>query len=109
MVQSVFEKGYKLAEIQSFVKELCWRNYFQRVGQVKNVNQDIKQHQYPVAAYAIPSQILNASTGIEGIDNAIQQLYTTGYMHNHCRMYVASVYLQYCKITLACSFTMDVL
>jgi len=87
----ILAKGYKTQQVESFVKELCWRDYFQRVGQHKNLNQDIKQAQEPVLHYEIPVEIVNANTGIIGIDNAIQQLYSTGYMHNHCRMYTASV------------------
>ena len=91
VLDHVMLKGYKIPQIESFVKELCWRDYFQRVGQVKNLNQDIKHPQEPVSNHEIPSAILEANTGIEGIDTAISQLYETGYMHNHCRMYTASV------------------
>lgn len=91
VLKSVLEKGYKLYQIESFVKELCWRDYFQRVAQVRDVNTDLKNQQYPVSNHAIPTQILQATTGIEGIDQAIEQLYATGYMHNHCRMYTASI------------------
>jgi deoxyribodipyrimidine photo-lyase len=91
VLNSMFEKGYKIQQIETFVKELCWRDYFQRVGQHKNLNKDIRQQQQSVLNNEMPVQILNATTGIEGIDNAIQQLYYTGYMHNHCRMYTASL------------------
>lgn len=77
--------------MESFVKELCWRDYFQRVAQEKDVNEEIKQPQVKLTNHGIPSRILSAATGIEGIDTAIQGLYETGYMHNHCRMYTASV------------------
>ncbi|MDP1843438.1 MAG: FAD-binding domain-containing protein, partial [Sediminibacterium sp.] len=91
LVESVLARGYRVEQIESFIKECCWRDYFQRVAQVKNVNQDIKQEQVPVLNKAIPLSIANANTGIEGIDKAIQDLYAQGYMHNHCRMYTASV------------------
>lgn len=91
VLKSVLEKGYKITQIGSFVKELCWRDYFQRVAQIKELTTDIKQAQSPVLNHGIPVQILNATTGIEGIDNAIKQLYEHGYMHNHCRMYTASL------------------
>ncbi len=91
VLQSVLDRGYQISQIEYFVKELCWRDYFQRVAQVKDLNVEIKQAQTPVHNYEIPLQIINATTGIEGIDNAIKQLYQTGYMHNHCRMYVASL------------------
>ncbi|MGF1925085.1 MAG: FAD-binding domain-containing protein, partial [Bacteroidia bacterium] len=78
-------KGYQIKEIESFVKELCWRDYFQRVAQQKDISQDLRQAQYPVSNYEIPTAVVSASTGVEGIDQAIKQLYQTGYMHNHCR------------------------
>ncbi len=91
VLNSVLQKGYTLKEIESFVKELCWRDYFQRVAQIKNVSSDIKNPQSNITNNGISSDILNASTGIEGIDTAIRQLYQIGYMHNHCRMYTASL------------------
>jgi deoxyribodipyrimidine photo-lyase len=91
VLKSVLEKGYKFPQIESFVKELCWRDYFQRVGQFKDLNTDIRHKQEPVLNDGIPTQIISATTGIQGIDNAINQLYQTGYMHNHCRMYIASL------------------
>lgn len=91
VLESILAKGYKLHKIESFVKELCWRDYFQRVAQVKDLNKDIKQPQDPILNYQIPTAIVNANTGIDGIDNAIKQLYSSGYMHNHSRMYTASV------------------
>jgi len=91
VLDRVLKKGYKISEMESFVKELCWRDYFQRVAQEKDVNVDIKHPQVKVANHEIPSRILSAETGIDGIDVAIQGLYETGYMHNHCRMYTASV------------------
>lgn len=91
VLDSVMQRGYKLYQIESFVKELCWRDYFQRVGQEKNLSLPIKQAQTNVAHEQIPLAIMQAKTGIQGIDQAIKQLYETGYMHNHARMYTASV------------------
>lgn len=91
VLESIFNRGYKLYQIESFVKELCWRDYFQRVGQEKNLSLPIKQPQADVAHAQIPLAVMQAQTGIEGIDQAIAGLYQTGYMHNHARMYTASV------------------
>ena len=87
----LLKKGYTLEQMTSFVKELCWRDYFQRVAQVKDLQQEIKQQQTPVTNHALSSSIIKGTSGIEGIDKAIHDLYTTGYMHNHCRMYTASL------------------
>jgi len=91
VLENALNRGYKLPQIESFVKELCWRDYFQRVGQHKNLNEDIRQPQQPVRHLQMPSEVINATSGIQGIDAAIQELNQTGYMHNHCRMYTAAL------------------
>ena len=91
VLESVLAKGYPLAEIESFVKELAWRDYFQRLGQVRDLALDIKFPQTEVEHHEIPSAVVNAQTGIHALDSAIEALYTSGYMHNHLRMYTAAV------------------
>ena len=91
VLEFVLNKGYNVSQIGSFVRELGWRDYFQRVAQVKDLNTPIKHLQRPILNYEISTQIVEAATGIEGIDVAIKKLYETGYMHNHCRMYTASL------------------
>ena len=39
----------------------------------------------------MPQAIVDSKTGISAIDDAINQLYETGYMHNHFRMYTAAI------------------
>lgn len=91
VLSNILSRGYKFSQIESFVKELCWRDFFQRTAQAKDVNKEIKQAQTSVSNYEIPAHVLTATTGIQGIDNSIKQLYEVGYMHNHCRMYTASL------------------
>lgn len=91
VLQAVLDKGYKIEQMESFVKELCWRDYFQRVAQEKDLDAPLRQAQAPVSNHGISSLVTAAATGITAIDTAIAQLYNDGYMHNHCRMYVASL------------------
>jgi deoxyribodipyrimidine photo-lyase len=91
VLESLVARNISFAEAESFVRELAWRDYFQRVWQHKNINLDIKNPQQNVAHFAVPKAILAAETGILGVDESIDILYKTGYMHNHCRMYVAAV------------------
>jgi deoxyribodipyrimidine photo-lyase len=87
----ILAKGYQLAEIESFVKELAWRDYFQRLGQVRNLETEIKFPQTEIENHEIPLAVVTAQSGIHAIDQAIQQLYSHGYMHNHLRMYTAAL------------------
>jgi len=89
VLDAVLAKGYAVRDIEPFVKELCWRDYFQRVAQHHDLNQDIRRTQDPVAHYQLPTAAPTASTGIRAIDNGISELIATGYMHNHVRMYTA--------------------
>lgn len=76
---------------QKLIQELAWREFFQRVWQHKQeqIFTDLKQDQLKVAHHLMPISIEEARTGIEAIDHAIQNLYSSGYMHNHARMYTA--------------------
>lgn len=80
-------------EAEKLVQELAWRDYWQQVWLTKgdSIYTDIKNPQKPVTNYQIPKAVITASTGINALDSAIDDLYKTGYMHNHMRMYVASV------------------
>lgn len=91
VLQLIAEKNFTFHEIETFIKEILWRDYFQRVWQHCNIDNDIKKIQSHVHSFLMPEAITKASTGIEAIDMGIQNLYATGYMHNHLRMYVASL------------------
>lgn len=91
--EAVMKRGYKPYEIEKFLQELAWREYFQRVWQVKCdlIWEDLKHPQPDVQHHQMVSALHSATTGIAAIDNQIKNLYATGYMHNHIRMYLASI------------------
>jgi deoxyribodipyrimidine photo-lyase len=93
VLESVVQRGYQIAQIEPFVKELCWRDYFQRIGQIctNELVSDEGRNQTNVDHYLLPTALQNAQTGIDAIDEGIRSLYETGYMHNHVRMYVAAL------------------
>ena len=93
IMERTLNRGYQPAQIQKFMQELAWRDYFQRVAMTHPdlLEKDIIQPQPRRQKKGIPISVDQAKTGIEGIDQAIQDLYQTGYMHNHCRMYTASL------------------
>lgn len=91
--QSVLKRGYKPYEIEVFLKELAWRDYFQLLFEAKPKDFDFSDAE---GNGEIPEAILLAGTGIQAIDLAIGELEQTGYMHNHCRMYTASLI---CNVT----------
>ena len=93
VMDKILEKQYPYPAIEKIIQELAWREYFQRVWQSKGVQiwEDIKQDQQEVVHHQMITSIQKANTGIESIDFAINGLYEKGYLHNHGRMYLASI------------------
>ena len=91
--ESVLQRGYKLYTIEKFIQELAWREYWQQIWVHKGdeINTDLRHTQEPVNHYRMPKSLLDANIGIHAIDEAIKELYKTGYMHNHIRMYLAGI------------------
>ena len=90
---AMFAKGYSFSEMEKFIQQLAWREYFQRTWQQleDDMFDDIRRSNSGIRHRQLQQAIVEATTGIESIDKAIHQLYDTGYMHNHLRMYVASI------------------
>lgn len=85
--------GHHPASIEKFLQELAWREYFQRVWQARGdtLFQDMKQPQADVYHHQMIKAIEDANTGIAVVDKLIREFYQSGYLHNHLRMYVASI------------------
>lgn len=90
-IQSSILERYSAYQSEKLLQELAWREYYQRVWQAKGdlIFSDLKQDQPQVHHFQMPLAVLNATTGIQAIDEGIETLYTTGYMHNHLRMYTS--------------------
>lgn len=93
VMEKIIEKQYPYPAIEKIIQELAWREFFQRVWQSKGLQiwDDLKQDQQEVVHHKMITSIQKANTGIESIDFAINGLYEKGYMHNHSRMYLASI------------------
>ncbi|MGK0279044.1 MAG: deoxyribodipyrimidine photo-lyase, partial [Litorivivens sp.] len=93
ILSEVLNRGYEPDQIEKLIQELAWRDYWQQVWVSKGdaINQDLKHPQKPVSNSGISKSIVEANTGILAIDRAINEFYTTGYLHNHLRMYIASI------------------
>ena len=89
-IQSLDIPAYKTEKL---LQELAWRDYWQQAWIAKEdaIFSDLKRPQSEVENHEIPTAIVTAKTGIEAVDKAIRELYDTGYMHNHMRMYVAAI------------------
>lgn len=93
ILESVIQREFSFKSTETLIKQLAWREYFQRVWQHlgNDINKEIKYEQLDFTHRSMCKNIIEANSGVEAIDNAVSALYETGYMHNHERMYVASV------------------
>ena len=93
LMDAVLKNGFTFLQSEKLIQELAWREYYQRIWQVKKeqIWDDLKQAQPGVDHHDMLNSLLNCDTGIQVIDYQISQLYQLGYVHNHIRMYVASI------------------
>jgi len=93
VMKRTLDRGFEPNEIKKWLQELAWRDYWQQVWIAKGdeIDSDLRHPQPDVENYSMPQVILDAETGIVAIDEAIQEFYKTGYLHNHIRMYIAAI------------------
>ena len=100
VVGGVLQK-FKLNFDDKLIFEFAWREFFHHVW--RNLGDDIFDDVNPAPwaghyAQAMPSDIVMATTGVPAIDQAVTQLYATGYLHNHARMWLASYIVHMRKV-----------
>lgn len=95
-------KGRALPRDHKFINELAWREYFHHVWQHegKGIFASLHEGPLPESAYAraLPDDIRQALTGVPVVDQAVRELYATGYLHNHARMWLASYVVHLRKV-----------
>jgi deoxyribodipyrimidine photo-lyase len=84
------------------VFELGWRAFYRHVWSHESdgIHQALHPGLLPESAYQneMPADVLEARTGVAAIDLAVQELYATGYVHNHARMWLASYLVHLRKV-----------
>lgn len=85
-----------------FVFELGWRAYYRHVWSHlgDGIHQSLHAGLLPDDTYQrqVPADVRQARTGIPAIDLAVRELYETGYLHNHARMWLASYLVHLRKV-----------
>ncbi|MFM7218023.1 MAG: FAD-binding domain-containing protein [Bacteroidota bacterium] len=92
--ERVMARGYTFQEAEKLIQELAWRDYWQQVWlrYGDGIESDLKSIQTPVKHLKeLPISIMEATTGISAVDYGIRELLASGYVHNHLRMYIASL------------------
>jgi deoxyribodipyrimidine photo-lyase len=93
-----------VGEAEKFITELAWRDYWQRVyadigegiwDDREGYKTGFEPTQY---ADALPDDVLDGKTGLVCIDGFVRELYETGYLHNHARMWLAGYVVHWRRV-----------
>jgi deoxyribodipyrimidine photo-lyase len=81
-----------LPEGHKLLFELAWREYFHHLW--RHLGEGIFDDRRPAhgTGYtrALPEDIRCGATGVPVVDRAVRELYCSGYLHNHARMWLAA-------------------
>lgn len=82
-------------DAEKLISELAWRDYWQRIyaslGEAIWTNLEVPAatSTQPFVS-AVPDDVLTATTGMACVDAFVRELHSTGFLHNHARMWLAS-------------------
>ena len=100
-VARVLQK-HRLGYDDKLMFEFAWREFFHHVWSRcgDEVLADLRPANLWTGRYAatVPADLREGRTGVPTIDAAVRQLYATGYLHNHARMWLASYVVHLRKV-----------
>jgi len=82
-------------ESEKFIQQLAWREYWQRLYKEfpERIWHNVEDYKtgFSPSDYAdeLPEDISSGKTGVACIDGFIKDLLSSGYLHNHARLYLA--------------------
>ncbi len=100
VVRAVLQR-HSLSQAEKFIQEVCWRTYWKGWLELRPGVWDQYRAGVSQAAAALADDprlrnrwesAANGRTGIECYDAWAQELIDTGYLHNHARMWFASIW-----------------
>lgn len=100
-IPALFERLPRLTLADKLAFEFGWREFFHHVWSREGdrILADLRPG-LPGVHYSrqLPDDIREGRTGLAVIDRAVRELYDTGYLHNHARMWVASYVVHLRKV-----------
>ena len=93
---------HRLGFDDKLVFELGWREFFHHVWS-REGDAVLRDMRPPALGPArrestLPADLREGRTGVPAIDTAVRQLYASGYLHNHARMWLASYVVHLRKV-----------
>jgi deoxyribodipyrimidine photo-lyase len=102
---------HSVSEAAKFIDEVCWRTYWKGwLSRRPTVWQDycveLAAEQASLPEQSRYHALVSATSGIDCMDGWTRELIDTGYLHNHARMWYASIWIHTLKLpwTLGADF-----
>ena len=89
---------------EKLINELGWRDYWQRLWRQLGSgiwrDQEELKTGHPIGAYSpeLPADVAEGRTGLACIDGFIAELHSSGWLHNHARMWLAAYLVHWRRI-----------
>ena len=85
---------YPFEQIEKFIEEIFWGVYWRGwLEQRPSVWDSFINYPKPSSSNSVYTRAVNASTGIDCFDHWVKELKTDNYLHNHARMWFASIWV----------------
>ena len=101
---AVFARTRTRQGSEKLINELGWRDYWQRLWQqlgdgIWRDQEELKTGHHP-GAYSpeLPADIAEGRTGLACMDGFITELHSTGWLHNHARMWLAAYLVHWRRV-----------
>ena len=96
-------KYFQYGNVDKFVDEICWRTYWKgwlehRPAVWHDYLDDLAHLREKNYKSEIYHRAVNGETGLECFDTWVNELKVHGYIHNHARMWLASIWVFYFDI-----------
>jgi len=88
------------ADRSKFWAELGWRVFWQLIYRVRgrNIYQNLEAPKVPLGAAPWPGDLEQGRTGLACMDAFVAELKSTGWLHNHARLWLAAYVVHFRKI-----------
>ena len=101
---AVFARTRSRQSSEKLINELGWRDYWQRLWQelgdgIWRDQEELKTgHQAEAYKQELPADIAEGRTGLACMDAFITELHSTGWLHNHARMWLAAYVVHWRRV-----------
>ena len=102
--EKLVDKGFDLKKCEKFIQELAWRDFWRSYAyhHPDQLWTDVEEYKTGFQAQEyqdnLPEDVMSATTPTQIINIFIEQLTSTGYLHNHARMYLASYIVHFRRV-----------